>query len=83
MSEATSSTNSTSEPLTIEVLKDIASSMYKNEPFAEFMRREGFDPAKGDVLMLPYALRQTAPPYVQFSRNINGGGVMMKNPLKV
>ncbi len=76
------STTSDSEVLTLDTIKKMAKQLYENEPFAQLMRQEGFDPAKGDVLLLPYELERPAPSYVKFTRSIKGGAYLIRNPKK-
>ena len=78
---AATNSNAQNDTLTLDTLKEMSALLDRyDEPYAKFMRSEGFDPKNGDVLILPWELRSEAPKYVMFSRTIKHGGVMMKNP---
>ena len=77
----------TSAPLTIETLKEVAAKIAAlgEEPIRAYMKREGFDPERGGLLVMPDGMRGQfgpygAPAYVKFSK-IVASPVMLIDPM--
>lgn len=77
----------TSETLTVEVLKDAMKRIgaLTADPILVYMKREGFDPEAGGLMILPESLRDHfgpwgAPRYVKFSKIIDEP-LMLIDPL--